>query len=188
MNMIFNILYKCFLNVPSVFRGFFSICKFSLFKDVSIQWGMRVGKSVDLRLYPGAICHIGANLKFDKYAQIAVIPDANLNIGSNVGIGMHNVIICRKKISIGDNTILGQDVKIYDHNHKFDFETGVSRLCYDEADVQIGCNCWIGAGAIILKGVHIGDNTIVAAVSVVTKDIPSKSIVAGVPARIIKQH
>lgn len=97
MNEMYIILYKYYLNIPNILRGIYSICKFYFYRGVTIKKGLRVGKSADLRLYPGAICAIGANLKFDKYAQIAVIPDATLIVGDNVGIGMNNVIICRKK-------------------------------------------------------------------------------------------
>lgn len=75
---------------------------------------------------------------------------------------------------------------LFDHNHQYDFETGVKHRVFDVGEITIGKNCWLGAGCIILKDVRIGNNVVVAAGSVVTKDVPDGSVVAGIPARIIK--
>ena len=75
---------------------------------------------------------------------------------------------------------------IFDHNHQFDFKTGVKHKSCDVGEIVIGKNCWLGAGCTILKDVHIADNVVIGAGSVVTKDITSGTIVAGVPAKIIK--
>lgn len=93
-------------------------------------------------------------------------------------------IECHKKIQIGDNVFIAENVTIRDSdNHE------ILRENYSMTDeIIIGNNVWIGAGAKILKGVHIGDGSIIAAGAIVTKDVPKKSLVAGVPAKIIKQN
>jgi acetyltransferase-like isoleucine patch superfamily enzyme len=85
-------------------------------------------------------------------------------------------------IEIGDNTIFAPGVKIISANHnKNDFA-----IHDKENPIKIGKNCWLGSNAIILPGVELGDNVIVAAGSIVTKSFGSNVILAGVPAKIIK--
>lgn len=93
-------------------------------------------------------------------------------------------------ISIGKNTILASDILITSENHGMD--PGSAIPYYEQplitGSVRIGENCWIGEKAVILPGVSIGNYCIVAASSVVVKDVPSYSIVAGNPARAIKKY
>lgn len=91
-------------------------------------------------------------------------------------------IVCAKSISIGQNVCIANEVIIRDNDaHAINGNQSV-------APVAIGDHVWIGTRALILKGVTIGDGAIVAAGSVVTHDVPAHSLVAGVPAKIIKQH
>lgn len=94
-----------------------------------------------------------------------------LQIGDHVYVGRNSMIVCRKRISIGDWTTIGPNVVIYDHDH--DLKNKGHLVC---DDVEIGKNVWIGANVLILKGTKIGDNTVIAAGSVVTKNIPENSI------------
>lgn len=100
--------------------------------------------------------------------------DGILTIGNSVFINRNSIVSCRYKIDIGDNCIIAPNVCIYDHDHKFS-NNGV-KPGYELDSVVIGKNCWIGAGAIILKGTNLGDNVIVAAGSVVKGKIPNNSI------------
>lgn len=82
---------------------------------------------------------------------------------------------------IGDNTIFAAGVRIISANHKLnDFN-----IFERSQPIIVGNNCWIGANAVILPGVHLGDNVIVAAGAVVTKSFPSNTIVGGIPAKKI---
>jgi acetyltransferase-like isoleucine patch superfamily enzyme len=82
-------------------------------------------------------------------------------------------------IEIGDGTIFAPGVKIISANHD---KNNLNKFAYS-APIRIGSNCWIGANAVILPGVEIGDNVIIGAGSVVTKNIPSNCTVKGVPAK-----
>lgn len=77
----------------------------------------------------------------------------------------------RVRVSIGAGTLFGENVCIYDHNHRFSAETGVDPDQFSEAEVVIGSRCWIGTNVIILKGVRIADHIAIAAGSVVRKSI-----------------
>ena len=107
-------------------------------------------------------------------------------IGDHTRIGLHNTII--GPVTIGSHVNLAQGITVTALNHNFENskkridEQGVSTSA-----VVIEDDIWIGANAVILPGVTIGHHTVVAAGAVVTKDVPPHSLVAGVPAKVIKQ-
>jgi len=78
---------------------------------------------------------------------------------------------CLKSIRIGENTIFGEGVKIYDHDHSIDENYVVSKTDFVTSPVMIGANCWIGSNTVILKGVSIADNVIIGANSLVNKSV-----------------
>lgn len=114
-------------------------------------------------------------------------------IGNNCNFGDHNHLTSIDSIIIGDNVLTGRWVTITDNNHG---ETNKESLCLSplsrpltsKGPVIIEDNVWIGDKATILSGVHIGRGAVVAANSVVTKDVPPLCVVAGIPAKIIKKH
>lgn len=99
--------------------------------------------------------------------------------GSNIG----QYIQANGKIEMGDNVLMGPGSKIISANH--DFSDFTKHL--ESETVRIGSNVWIGADAIILPGVTIGDNVVIGAGSIVTKDIPSDTIAAGNPCKVLKE-
>lgn len=90
------------------------------------------------------------------------------------------------QILIGNGNMFGPRVYIADSNHGFDACRAPAELPMKTGAVKIGNNCWIGAHATILSGVELGDNCVVAAGAVVTKSFPAGSVVAGVPARLVR--
>ena len=110
----------------------------------------------------------------------------DVTIGNHTRVGLHNTII--GPVKIGNHVNLAQGITVTALNHNFDDtsrridEQGVSTN-----NVIIEDDVWIGANAVILPGVKIGNHCVVAAGAVVTKDVPPHSLVAGVPAKIIKQ-
>ena len=94
-------------------------------------------------------------------------------MGQNAYLNSDCKLVCHEKIQIGDNTIFGPNVLIYDHDHLFDTESGVKRKEYVSSEIVIGNNCWIGANTVILRGTHIGDNCLVGAGSVVKGTFPA---------------
>lgn len=114
-----------------------------------------------------------------------------IRIGSNCSIGEYNNITATHRIEIGDNLLTGRWVTITDNSHgTTDTESlqmaPLMRPVVNKGPVIIGKNVWIGDKATILPGVKIGDGAVIGANSVVTKDVEPYSVVAGIPAKIIK--
>lgn len=140
--------------------------------------------------------HIGNNCNIGRRAIIAVhkvegYKNPVLRIGDGVYVGDDSNISCINGITIADGVLLGRKVMINDNSHgSFTKEDLVmepnERPLVSKGPIVIEKNVWIGEMAIILPGVHIGEGAIIAANAVVSKDVPAYSIVAGVPARVIK--
>lgn len=99
-----------------------------------------------------------------------------LRIGNHCSFNRNDIIVCRDSISIGDGTIFGPNVCIYDHDHLFGADGKVDGE-YNCSPISIGSNVWIGAGVIILRGSTIGDNCVVGAGSIISGFIPPNSLV-----------
>ena len=107
-------------------------------------------------------------------------------IGDHTRIGLHNTII--GPVEIGSHVNLAQGITVTALNHNFgDTEKRIDEQGVSTNPVTIEDDVWIGANAVILPGVTIGNHCVVAAGAVVTKDVPPHSLVAGVPAKVIKQ-
>ena len=107
----------------------------------------------------------------------------NITVGKNVFINACCHFQDQGGITLGDNCLVGHNVVFATLNHGFAPEKRQSML---PAPIVVGRNVWIGSNSTILQGVTIGDNSIIAAGSMVTKDVPANAIVAGVPARFIR--
>jgi acetyltransferase-like isoleucine patch superfamily enzyme len=113
-------------------------------------------------------------------------------VGIRVRIGNSNyfnrnvMIDACGSIEIGDHNMFGPDVYITDSNHQFSGYCSPGELPMDRGTVVIGNRCWIGAKAVILKDVRLGDGCVVAAGAVVTRSVEAGAVVAGVPARSLR--
>jgi len=102
-----------------------------------------------------------------------------MKLGRGVILNRNCIIACRHKITIGDNCLFGPNVCIYDHDHLYD-SNGVSPDKFKCSEIIIEDSCWIGANAVILRGTHIGKNSVIGAGIVVNGSIPSNSLVLSV--------
>jgi acetyltransferase-like isoleucine patch superfamily enzyme len=145
-----------------------------------------------------------------RQVRIQIGRKARLELGSWVWIGRGTKIRCHEGVvRIGAKTVMGEDCTISAYQHVsigeqcivadrvmlIDFDHAVTEVerpirvqgIY-KRDVRVGNNVWIGYGAQILRGVTVGDNSIIGATAVVTKDVPANAVVAGVPARVIRMR
>jgi len=115
-------------------------------------------------------------------------PEPVLRIGDRCVIGRGSHIVAHHSIVIGDDVYTGPYVYITDQNHSYaDPNLPIGRQWPVNDAVSIGAGSWLGAGAIILPGARIGRNVVVAAGSVVRGEVPDRCVVAGVPARIVRE-
>lgn len=108
----------------------------------------------------------------------------NIHVGKNVFINMCCKFQDQGGIFIGDGTLIGHGVVLATLNHAMD---PGERSTMIPKPIRIGQNVWIGSGAVVLPGVRIGDGAVVAAGAVVTKDVEDNTVVAGVPATVVRK-
>lgn len=149
--------------------------------------GLYMGKNICI----GDFCWIES---VDNYNEQSFSPI--IKIGDDVVMSDFVHISAVKHISIGSGTLIGGKVYIGDHSHgnykdpeKWNLEKEVipvQRPLSDEKDIRIGKNCWICDGAVILAGATIGENCVIGANSVVKGTFPANSLIAGIPAKLLK--
>jgi acetyltransferase-like isoleucine patch superfamily enzyme len=131
----------------------------------------------------------GAHIEIiSEYANVQYSP--KVEIGSNVYIGPHLYMVCVGRVSIGDRSVLSEHVYIHDNNHGFDPTHGpiMQQKLVHSGDITIGKDCFLGYRTAILPGVTLGDHCVVGTGAVVTKSFPSFSMIAGVPAILLKRY
>lgn len=176
------------------FKLFMKVNKVSFGKNLSLYGVPVIFKKKGSQVNIGENCTIKSsflsNLVGISQRTIIVTrtAEAKINIGNNVGIS-GATIYARSGITIGNNTLIGGNVKILDNDfHPIEVE---ARYIDDKSKIRtreiiIGDNCFIGCNALILKGTEIGNGSVVGAGSVVCGKFPSNVVIAGNPAKVIK--
>lgn len=140
------------------------------------------GRSSILRMDENATVISKGDFSFFYGADVIVFDDAVLELGQNSFINSNANIRCHKHIKIGDDCAISHNFTVMDSDaHKLDGKLNTS-------PVEIGNHVWIGTGVTILRGVKVGDGAVISAGSLVTKDVAPNSLVAGVPAKVIKEY
>lgn len=139
-----------------------------------------------IQLAPHSEFKVDGQVELGPGVRIILGEHAKLKIGDFTGITANTRIFVKDEIEIGSHTQISWDVQIMDTDfHTFE-EQGMRKP--NTKKITIGNRVWIGSRATILKGVEIGDGSVVAAGAVVTKSVPPRSVVAGNPARIIRSN
>lgn len=135
-------------------------------------------KKVFLKLIYGKQIYFGKKVTFRRRFNVFIENGGKIQIGDNCFFNNDCSLNAQEEIKIGNDTILGENVKIYDHNHVFkNMDKRIIDQGFKKDKVIIGSNCWIGSNVVILKGVTIGDNVVIGAGCTITEDVESNKIV-----------
>ncbi|PMC01161.1 MULTISPECIES: DapH/DapD/GlmU-related protein [Streptococcus] len=129
---------------------------------------------------------VGANVICRNFENFHV-SSGKLILHDGVFINNSCSFNCMERIEIGSGTMMGEGVRFYDHDHIYTAET-IEKWQWTTAPIKVGKDCWIGSNVTILKGVTIGDNTIIGAGCLVRKDIPANSVVYNDGNLVIKER
>lgn len=152
-------------------------------KGSKLESRLRMEKGTRLTIHDGPLTRYGKGPNVIRSGcNIEIINNGHLIIGQG-GINVNLFILCAEKIEIGNGVRIGRNVSIRDFNGE---HVILSDTYCNQSPVYIGDHVWICSGASIMPGVTIGEGAIIAANAVVTKNVPPHSMVAGVPARVIK--
>lgn len=148
----------------------------------SVGTNFRLRRHARVTLARGARISIGDDFDLAEGAELFVQPGAAMAIGHGVFVGKGTVISASESVHIGDGSQIAHLVTIIDSDHRVSAEKSLKNSGFVTAPVTIGKNCWIGANAVVLKGVAIGDGSVVGAGAVVTKPGPKRHVATGNPA------
>lgn len=168
LHIIAKIIYKINLK--------FNKIRFVSYPNLSIGKNFKLGYSTTHIIHPTSSGILGKNIDIRNNFNLVLAKKANLIIEDNVFMNNNCSINCLESIVIGENTLFGEGVKLYDHNHQYE-PLKVYHKEFTTSSIKIGKNCWLGSNVIILKGVTIGDNVIIGAGCVIHKDVPVNSII-----------
>ena len=144
--------------------------------------GVKLEIGRDARLYLGRWSWIGHGCKIRAH-------EGEVRIGAKTVLGQECTISAFQHISIGRECIVADRVMLIDFDHGVvETERAIREQGIYKRDVRVGHNVWVGYGACFLRGVTVGDNVVVGTYAVVTRDVPSNAVVAGVPARVLRMR
>ncbi|WP_415333919.1 acyltransferase [Clostridium perfringens] len=175
-----------------VFIG--SKSKIRMKKKVCLGKGINIGNNVLIDALSTTGVNIGDNVKIGDYTRILCTGSIKnmgkgFKIGNNCGIGEYCFFGAAGGIEIGNDVIMGQNVRFHSENHNYDLlDIPIRIQGVNNKGIKVGNDCWIGSGVVILDGVSIGDGCVIGANTLVSKDIPSYSIAVGNPAKVIKKR
>lgn len=166
-------------------------CRNNLFLNSGL---IRIGDNCLLACLSRDGVHLGSNFKLGSFSRIVAsgtLSDlgTGIRIGDNVGIGEFSYIGGAGGVTIGSDTIIGQFFSVHPENHIFDEQGPKIRMQgVTRNGIHVGRNCWVGAKVTLLDGASIGDDSVIAAGSVVRGSFPKGAVLAGVPAKLIRMR
>ncbi len=153
------------------------------YPQVKLGRGVTLGHGATVKATDGGSIEVGDNTAIAPRAVLTA-KGGRLVIGANGFVGEGAVLVAREAVSIGADALISEYAVVRDQDHAFaDAKTPVRRQGFETSPVSIGADVWLGAHAIVTRGVTIGDGAVIGAGAVVTKDIPQGAVAVGAPAR-----
>jgi serine acetyltransferase len=147
-----------------------------------------LGRGLELQIARGARVEFGRFVWLGEGSKIRC-HEGVVEIGEKTVIGQECTISAYQRVRIGEQCVIADRAMFIDFDHGVvEVERAIRSQGIYKRDVEVGSNVWIGYGACILRGVRVGDNSIVGTNSVVTKDVPANAVVAGIPAKVIRMR
>jgi acetyltransferase-like isoleucine patch superfamily enzyme len=147
-----------------------------------------IGPGVTLEIGPNAKVYLGRWSWLGHGTKIRS-HEGEVHIGAKSVLGQECTVSSFKHVSIGRECVIADRVMFIDFDHGIvEVERPIRLQGIYKRDVRVGNNCWIGYGACLLRGVTVGDNSVLGTYAVVTKDVPDNAVAAGVPARVIRMR
>jgi len=147
-----------------------------------------LGRGLELKIEPRGEIRFGRFVWIGDGTKIRC-HEGVVEIGSKTVMGQECTISAYQRVRIGDECVIADRAMFIDFDHGIvEVERPIRSQGIYKRDVEVGNNVWIGYGACILRGVSVGDNSVIGTNSVVTKDIPANAVVGGIPARIIRMR
>jgi acetyltransferase-like isoleucine patch superfamily enzyme len=147
-----------------------------------------LGRSLELKIEPRGQIRFGRFVWIGDGTKIRC-HEGEVEIGDKTVMGQECTISAYQRVRIGEQCVIADRAMFIDFDHGIvEVERPIRLQGIYKRDVEVGNNVWIGYGACILRGVSVGDNSVIGTNAVVTKDVPANAIVGGVPARIIRMR
>ena len=141
-----------------------------------------IGPGVTFEIAPGAKLHLGHGSKIRVH-------EGEVRIGAKTVLGQECTVSAFQHVSIGRECVVADRAMFIDFDHGIvEVERPIRLQGIYKRDVRVGNNCWVGYGVCVLRGVTVGDNSVLGTSAVVAKDVPDNAVAVGVPARVLRMR
>lgn len=171
-------MFKTIKNIISIL---YSLVRFSVIKILRPREFVffhieRFSPNTMINIWKGGKLKLGRKVRAHTGTRLSVTPNGIMEIGDNTTFNYNCILVARKRIIIGNDVAFGPNVVVYDHDHDFRSSSMMNGSAFKEQEIIIGNNVRIGANVVILRGARIGDNSVIAAGSVIRGEIPANSV------------
>lgn len=159
--------------------GLLKLFIYKLFYGKKFIFNLRqhIHKGIIINIHGNGFCKFEKNICSYNNCKFSIYDGATLSVGENTYFSGNTTITATKNITIGKNVLFGPGIVIVDFNHNYKSDALINSQGLTSESIKIGDNVWIGANCIIMKGVEIGENSVIAGGTIVKDKIPPNSLV-----------
>lgn len=153
--------------------------------NIRFGTGCKIHDGASLDAARGGLIRLGDSVTINRLAML-IGGRGGITLGDQVEINSQTIIDGTGSVELGARSLIGPGVRIISYQHRFDDQRPIREQASDPLPIRIDRDVWIGANAVIMAGVSIGEWAVIGAGAVVSKDIPAWAIAVGVPARVVR--